>query len=138
MSTAATAAPHRKPGETICIRQVALVALNPHTGQVLALVGGRNTQLAIESRRATPHRLGLQALCLPAAYNTAIEGAILPGQQKRSPHHHVNDEQTTYGAGDQEYTPRNYKDEYHGQVTAIYALAHSLNNATLIGLGSRL
>jgi len=47
----------------------------------------------------------------------------------------LNDEQTTYEVGDQEYAPRNYKDEYHGQVTAIYALAHSLNNAT-IGLAS--
>ena len=33
---------HRKPGETYIYPQVALVALNPHTGQVLALVGGRN------------------------------------------------------------------------------------------------
>jgi penicillin-binding protein 1B len=31
-----------KPGETWGYPQVALVALNPHTGQVLALVGGRN------------------------------------------------------------------------------------------------
>jgi penicillin-binding protein 1B len=51
----------------------------------------------------------------------------------------LNDEQTTYEVGEQEYTPRNYKDEYHGQVTAIYALAHSLNNATIaLGLASGL
>ena len=39
---------HHKPGETWVYPQVALVALNPHTGQVLALVGGRsygNSQL---------------------------------------------------------------------------------------------
>jgi penicillin-binding protein 1B len=49
----------------------------------------------------------------------------------------LNDEQTTYDeGGPQEYTPRNYKDEYHGEVTAIYALAHSLNNAT-ISLGAQ-
>ena len=48
----------------------------------------------------------------------------------------LNDEQTTYQVdGQKDYTPRNYKDEYHGQVTAIYALAHSLNNAT-ISLGA--
>ena len=33
--------------------------------------------------------------------------------------------------GDQIYEPRNYKEEYHGQVTARYALAMSLNNATV-------
>jgi penicillin-binding protein 1B len=49
----------------------------------------------------------------------------------------LNDEQTTYDVGGgQEYNPRNYKDEYHGQVTAMYALAHSLNNAT-IGLAAQ-
>ena len=31
---------HHKPGESYAYPQVALVALNPHTGQVLALVGG--------------------------------------------------------------------------------------------------
>ena len=44
----------------------------------------------------------------------------------------LNDEQTTFTFGnDQEYNPHNYKDEYHGEVTATYALAHSLNNATI-------
>ena len=45
----------------------------------------------------------------------------------------LNDEQTTfdYDNGNQSYTPRNFKEEYHGEVTAIYALAHSLNNATI-------
>ena len=33
--------------------------------------------------------------------------------------------------GDQIYEPRNYKAEYHGHVTARYALAMSLNNATV-------
>jgi penicillin-binding protein 1B len=43
----------------------------------------------------------------------------------------LNDEQSTYEVGEQDYTPRNYKGEYHGDVTAMYALAHSLNNATI-------
>ena len=47
----------------------------------------------------------------------------------------LSDEQTTYDVGNQEYTPRNDGDKYHGQVTARYALQKSLNNAT-IGLAS--
>jgi penicillin-binding protein 1B len=125
---------HRKPGETIMYPQVALIALNPHTGQVLALVGGRNygnSQLnhAVAKR---PTGSVFKPFVYAAAYNTAIAGTILPGQDKPfSAVTMLNDEQTTYEVGDQEYSPRNYKDEYHGQVTAIYALAHSLNNATI-------
>ncbi|MGA2847377.1 MAG: PBP1A family penicillin-binding protein [Terracidiphilus sp.] len=130
---------HRKPGETITYPQVALIALNPHTGQVLALVGGRNygnSQLnhAVAKR---PTGSVFKPFVYAAAYNTAIAGTILPGQDKPfSAVTMLNDEQTTYEVGEQEYTPRNYKDEYHGQVTAIYALAHSLNNAT-ISLGAQ-
>src|SRR5262249_60802453 len=43
----------------------------------------------------------------------------------------VDDQPTTFAYGDQIYEPRNYKEEYHGQVTARYALAMSLNNATV-------
>src|ERR1035437_7879915 len=43
----------------------------------------------------------------------------------------LEDEPTTFTFDGKEYSPGNYKDEYHGSVTAIYALAHSLNNATI-------
>jgi penicillin-binding protein 1B len=130
---------HHKPGETWQYPQVTLVALNPHTGQVLALVGGRNygnSQLnhAVAKR---PTGSVFKPFVYAAAFNTTIAGTLLPGQDKPfSASTILNDEQTTYEVGDQEYTPRNYKDEYHGQVSAIYALAHSLNNAT-IGLAAQ-
>src|SRR5436309_10706106 len=43
----------------------------------------------------------------------------------------VEDQPSTFAYGDQIYEPRNYKEEYHGQVTLRYALAMSLNNATV-------
>ena len=43
----------------------------------------------------------------------------------------VDDQPSTFAYGDQIYEPRNYKEEYHGPVTARYALAMSLNNATV-------
>jgi penicillin-binding protein 1B len=43
----------------------------------------------------------------------------------------VDDSPSTFTFGDQIYEPRNYKEEYHGPVTARYALALSLNNATV-------
>ena len=130
----------KKRGESYPYPQVALVALNPHTGQVLALVGGRgygqsqlNHAVAVRPTGST-----FKPFVYAAAYNTTIAGTLLPGQDKPfSAVTMLNDVQTTYDipGTNQEYTPRNYKDEYHGQVTAIYALAHSLNNAT-ITLGS--
>jgi len=129
----------KKRGESYPSPQVALVALNPHTGQVLALVGGRDygkSQLnhAVATR---PTGSTFKPFVYAAAYNTTVAGTLLPGQDKPFTAVTVlNDEQTTYEVpGSQDYTPRNYKDEYHGQVTAIYALAHSLNNAT-ISLGA--
>ena len=129
----------KKRGEAYPYPQVALVALNPHTGQVLALVGGRdygksqlNHAMAVRPTGST-----FKPIVYAAAYNTAIAGTLLPGQDKPfTAVTMLNDEQTTYQVdGQKDYTPRNYKNEYHGQVTAIYALAHSLNNAT-ISLGA--
>jgi penicillin-binding protein 1B len=43
----------------------------------------------------------------------------------------VTDAPSSFAYGDQIYEPRNYKEEYHGDVTLRYALAMSLNNATV-------
>ncbi len=125
----------RKLGKSYIYPQVALVALNPHTGQVLALVGGRsygNSQLnhAVAKR---PTGSIFKPFVYAAAFATAAEGTILPGQTKLfTPLTILKDEQTTYGEGTEyEYTPKNFEDEYFGDVTAREALQHSLNNATI-------
>ncbi|MGA2168979.1 MAG: PBP1A family penicillin-binding protein [Terracidiphilus sp.] len=123
-----------KPGETWVYPQVALVALNPHTGQVLALVGGRsygNSQLNHAVARRPTGSI-FKPFVYAAAFATAAEGTVLSGQSKLfSPITILSDEQTTYDVGGQEYTPRNYEGVYHEQVTARYALMRSLNNATI-------
>lgn len=129
---------HKKLGQSVIYPQVALVALNPHTGQVLALVGGRsygNSQLnhAVASR---PTGSIFKPFVYAAAFNTAAQGTMLPGQKQLfSPVMMLSDQQTTYDVGGQEYTPRNFEGVYHDQVTARYALQQSLNNAT-IGLAA--
>jgi penicillin-binding protein 1B len=131
---------HRKhkPGETWSYPQVALVALNPHTGQVLALVGGRNYGNSQLNHAVAKRPTGsiFKPFVYATAFNTSLEGTVLSGQTK--PFTQVtmlSDEQTTYDVGNQEYTPRNYEGVYHDEVTARYALQKSLNNAT-IGLAS--
>ncbi|MGC2402431.1 MAG: transglycosylase domain-containing protein [Acidobacteriaceae bacterium] len=59
--------------------QVALVALNPHTGQVLALVGGRNYG-ASQLDHAIAHRptgSAFKPFVYAAAFNTSLAGTIL-------------------------------------------------------------
>jgi len=128
----------KKRGIPYTYPQVALVALNPHTGQVLALVGGRNYGVSQLDHAVAMRPTGsiFKPFVYAAAFQTAAEGTLLPGQTKLfSPVTMLSDEQTTYDVGNQEYTPRNYHGEYYGEITARYALMRSDNNAT-IGLAS--
>ena len=125
---------HHKPGEAYVYPQVALVALNPHTGQVLALVGGRNYGASQLNHAVSRRPTGsiFKPFVYATAFATAAEGTVLSGQSKPfSQVAMLSDEQTTYDVGGQEYTPRNYEGVYHDQVTARYALQQSLNNATI-------
>jgi penicillin-binding protein 1B len=109
--------------------QVALIALNPHTGEVLALVGGRNYGFSQLDHAVARRPTGsiFKPFVYAAAINTAVEGA----NPVFTPSSIVADEPGSFAYGDQIYEPRNYKEEYHGDVTARYALAMSLNNATV-------
>ncbi len=124
----------KKHGIAYVYPQVALVALNPHTGQVLALVGGRSYGSSQLNHAAAKRPTGsiFKPFVYAAAFATAVEGTTLPGQSKPfSPVTILSDQQTTYDVGGQEYTPKNFEGEYHDQVTARYALMRSLNNATI-------
>jgi penicillin-binding protein 1B len=70
-----------KQGDTapIVYPQVALIALNPHTGQVLALVGGRNYG-ASQLDHAVQHRptgSTFKPFVYAAAFNTSLAGTVL-------------------------------------------------------------
>ena len=124
----------KKAGKPYIYPQVALVALNPHTGQVLALVGGRSYGTSQLNHAVSKRPTGsiFKPFVYAAAFNTSLEGTILSGQTKPfSQVTMLSDEQTTYDAGTaREHTLHNFEGEYHEQVTARYALQKSLNNAT--------
>ncbi len=111
--------------------QVALVAIDPHTGEVLALVGGRNYGMSQLNHAVARRPTGsiFKPFVYAAAVNTAVNA--VEGQPIFTPTSMLDDSPTTFTYGDQIYEPRNYKEEYHGPVTARYALAYSLNNATV-------
>ena len=124
---------HRRGDENITYPQVALVALNPHTGQILALVGGRNYGVSQLDHATSKRPTG--SIFKPFVYATAEQQAVSGQTLNGSPFTALtilHDVPTTFTFGNgQTYSPGNYKDEYHGDVPAIYALAHSLNNATI-------
>ncbi len=109
--------------------QVALVALDPRSGAVLALVGGRNYGFSQLNHAVAKRPTGsiFKPFVYAAAMNTALDGTT----SVLTPASMVDDTATTFAYGDQIYEPRNYKEEYHGPVTLRYALAMSLNNATV-------
>jgi penicillin-binding protein 1B len=130
---------HGKRTTPINYPQVALVALNPHTGQILAMVGGRNYGVSQLNHAASKRPTGsiFKPFVYAAAENTAVNGQTLANGTFTAITQ-LQDVPTTFtfDNGRQTYNPGNYKDEYHGAVAAIYALAHSLNNAT-ISLGQQ-
>jgi penicillin-binding protein 1B len=109
--------------------QVAVVVLDPHTGAILALVGGRDYGFSQLNHALSKRPTGsiFKPFVYAAAMNTALDGSptvITPAST-------VTDAPTSFTYGDQIYEPRNYKEEYKGDVTLRYALAMSLNNATV-------
>lgn len=108
----------------------ALVVLDPHTGAVKALLGGRDygrTQLNRIVARRQPG-----SAFKPFVYAAALSAALAnPSAHALTAISRVDDEPSTFFFDGREYQPANYKNEYYGQVTLRYALAHSLNVATV-------
>jgi len=109
--------------------QVALVCIDPHTGAVLALAGGRNygqSQLN-HSLASRPTGSIFKPFVFAAAVNSALNGV----QPVFTPASIIDDAPTVFQYEDKIYTPKNFEDRYFGPVSASFALAHSLNNATV-------
>ena len=133
--------------------QVAVVVLDPHTGEVLALVGGRNYGTSQLDHAVAKRPTGsiFKPFVYAAAINTALTGQMLTVSASPpetggnapptidtsgkpgifTPATLVDDSQVSIAYGDTIYEPRNYHETFHGAVTARYALALSLNNATV-------
>ena len=93
----------RFKGQTPPTPQVALVAIDPHTGEVKALVGGRNYGVSQLNHVAgqTPARVDLQAFVYATALDTAVQG----GAKVLTASSIVVDEPTTfYYAGQPGYS----------------------------------
>ncbi len=112
-------------GQTL---QAALVALNPRTGEIRAMVGGRDYgesqfNRVIESRRQPG-----------STFKPIVMLAALGSEQVGNVHYlpttKVIDERIVWKYEGKVWSPSNYEDRFYGEVTVREAIEHSLNSAT--------
>jgi penicillin-binding protein 1B len=109
--------------------QCALIALDPNTGEIKALVGGRNYGASQLNRVLSERQPG--SIFKPFVYAAALNTAVAGGTTTLTPASIVVDEPTTFIFNGQPYEPHNFEHEFYGPVTLRTALAKSLNVATI-------
>lgn len=110
--------------------QAALVAVDPRTGEILAMVGGRSYQRSQYNRATTAHRQPGSTF-KPFVFLTAFDVALREGRTDLTPATVLSDEPATFLVNGEEWAPRNYDGEHDGLITARRALARSRNLATI-------
>jgi len=120
----------RKSKQTAHARpQVALIALDPHTGEVKALCGGRDYAASQLDRVFSKRPPG--SVFKPFVYTAALNTGVTGGDQVLTQASVVDDSPTTFVYQHQTYSPNNFENDFRGPVTLRQALAHSLNVATV-------
>jgi penicillin-binding protein 1A len=107
-------------GQVTDYLQAAVVAIDPRTGYVRALVGGRNWDHS-NFNRATQALRQPGSAFKPFIYTAAIDNGFHPTDV-------VVDEPQSFPGGNGElWQPQNYDHQYRGRVTLRYALQQSIN-----------
>jgi penicillin-binding protein 1B len=118
----------RYPAGTL---QAALVAMKADTGEVVAMVGGRDYERS-QLNRATDAMRQPGSVFKPFVYATALNTAYDPVPRVITAATTYADEPKTFNFGSQEYSPGNFGDVYaRAPVTLRDALVKSLNVITV-------
>jgi penicillin-binding protein 1B len=119
-----TAHPHLNPSvESV---QGAIVVLDPKTGSVLALVGGRDYRRS-QFNRAVQARRQPGSLFKPFVYLAALEAARESQAGQLTAASLLSDEPVTFESETGPWSPQNYDKQFHGPVTVRSALEQSFN-----------
>lgn len=122
-------APDDKGGEDLRLKQIpqvngALVAMEPYSGRVLAMVGGYSFSLSSFNRATQALRQPGSAF-KPIVYATALENGYTPASV-------VMDAPITLaGANGQAWSPENYEHKYYGALQLRRGLELSRNTMTV-------
>lgn len=117
--------------QALPLAQAALIVLDPHTGSVRAMVGGRDYETSQYNRLAHAYRQP-GSIFKPFVYAAAYETAFFPPRDFNggliTPLTQVVDEPATFWyANGKSYRPNNFHQSYYGPVTLRVALQKSLN-----------
>ncbi len=112
--------------------QASLMAVDNSSGEVLAMVGGRDYNLS-QFNRATQAQRQVGSSFKPYVYTAAIEAGVKPTDL-------IVDGPTTFSTPGGPYTPHNYEGDYKGSMTVLNAFAESRNIPALkladrVGIG---
>ena len=110
--------------------QAALVAVDPRSGAIRAMVGGRSYQES-QFNRVEHARRQPGSVIKPFVYLAAFERAAREPGMRFTPASVIDDRPTTFRFGGRPWRPANYGGVYDGQVTARAALARSRNVAAV-------
>lgn len=111
--------------------QAALVAMNAKTGEIVAMVGGRDYSKSQLNRATNAYRQP-GSVFKPFVYATALNTAYDPVPRLITPATTYVDEPKTFTFDNQEYSPGNFGESYsRAPVTLRDALVHSLNVVTV-------
>jgi penicillin-binding protein 1A len=99
--------------------QASLMALDNASGEVLAMVGGRDFALS-QFNRATQAQRQVGSSFKPYVYTTAIENGAKPTDI-------IVDGPVSFPTPNGPYTPHNYEADYKGAMTLVNAFAESRN-----------
>jgi penicillin-binding protein 1B len=113
---------HDVPSTAPGLLQGAIIVVQPKTGEVLALVGGRDYGASSFNRALFGHRQPGSAI-MPFVYLTALD--------QFTPVSWLNDDPVIYKVNGNGWSPRNIDDRYRGPVLFRDALEESLNAATV-------
>ena len=111
--------------------QAALVAMNAKTGEIVAMVGGRDYSKSQLNRASDAYRQP-GSVFKPFVYATALNTAYDPVPRVITPATTYMDEPKTFTFDNQEYSPGNFGESYRNvPVTLRDGLVHSLNVVTV-------
>jgi penicillin-binding protein 1B len=109
--------------------EASLLAIQPHTGEIKVMVGGRSYARS-QFNRVTEADRQPGSVLKPLVFLAAFEDEERKGDRRFLPTRRIPDTPFTWNYDGRSWTPQNYKDEYHAEVTLRQALELSLNSAT--------
>ena len=105
------------------------MVIKPQTGEIRAMVGGRDYRKSQFNRVAQAKRQP-GSVFKPFVYLAALTHGSASGREAYNSTTFVEDAPFTWSFGRQNWAPENYKHQYYGWVTLSEAMEKSLNAAT--------